>query len=299
MSTPAPDADTGADTPTETRRDRLGMAYLSLLSYLPFPARVRLSGWLGEHLVGRLSSVRRKVRAAVAHFMPDLPEAEAQRIAAQVPGNLARLATEILSPEDLARLAATVPPEGPGFAAIEEAKAQGRAAILVSAHFGNYDVPRLSLNARGYHIGGFYKAMSSPALNDLYVRSVSASGAPMFPDTSEGLKGLLRFMRKGGMFGILIDLDRPNGVLIDFLGRPTRTVLSIAEMALKYDALVVPVFGIRTPEAPGFRIHIDTPVAHSTPEQMTQDLNARIGAQVRAHPAQWVWWHKRRKPDHP
>jgi KDO2-lipid IV(A) lauroyltransferase len=283
----------------ERRRDRIALAVLALLSRLPFGLRVRVAGWLGQHLVGRLSRIRARVRDSIRHFLPELPEAEVRRIAGVVPGNLARLATEVLSPDDLARVAASIPPQGPGLAALERARAEGRAAILVSAHFGNYDVPRLALNARGYRIGGYYKDIDSPALNARYVRAIEASGAPMFPDTSEGLKGLLRFLRKGGMFGILIDLDRPNGVLLDFLGQPTRTVLSIAEMALKYDALVVPVFGIRTPEAPGFRILIDTPVPHGAPATMTQALNDSFAAQVRAHPEQWVWWHNRRKKTHP
>ncbi|MCL4674523.1 MAG: lysophospholipid acyltransferase family protein [Pararhodobacter sp.] len=283
----------------EKRRDRLALVILAVLSRLPFGLRIRVAGWVGQHLVGRVSKIRGRVLGSVRHFLPDLPDPEARRIAAAVPGNLARLATEVLSPDDLARVAARVPPEGPGLAALEEARAQGRAAILVSAHFGNYDVPRLALNARGYRIGGYYKDIDSPALNARYVRAIEASGAPMFPDTSEGLKGLLRFLRGGGMFGILIDLDRPNGVLLDFLGQPTRTVLSIAEMALKYDALVVPVFGIRLPGPPGFRIVIDTPVPHGDPETMTQALNDSFAAQVRANPEQWVWWHNRRKKDHP
>ena len=231
--------------------------------------------------------------------MPDLPADEARRIAAQVPGNLARMITEILSADDLAALAATLPLEGPGLAALQAARDTGRPAILVSGHFGNYDAWRLALIAQGYNVGGYFKELGNDALNAHYVRAVTASGQPMFPNTGDGRKALIRFLRAGGMLGILIDLDRPQGVAVDFLGKPTRTVLSMAEMALKYDAVLVPIYGIRTPAAPGFRVWIDDAIPASDPLTMTQALNASFGAQVRAHPAQWVWWHNRRKKTHP
>ena len=283
----------------EKRRDRLSMTLVSGLMWLPFGMRVAVAGWIGRNLIGRFSPLRRRVAASVRHFMPELATDQVSRIATAVSGNLARMIVEILSAEDLARLAATLPIEGPGLAALDEAHAQGRPAILVSGHFGNYDAWRLALIARGYNIGGYFKELGSPAMNDRYVRAVSASGQPMFPDTGEGRKRLIRFLRSGGMLGILADLDRPKGVLVDFLGQPTRTVLSMAEMALKYEAVLVPVFGIRTPDKPGFRVWIDEPIAHGDALGMTQALNDSFGAQVRAHPEQWVWWHNRRKKDHP
>lgn len=285
------------DTPRpEGLRDRLTLALLAALMRLPFRTRTRVAAALGRSL-GRFSVMRRKVAAAVRHFLPELPEREVARIATEVPGNLARMITEVLSAADMAALAATLPLEGPGAEALAEAKEQGRPVILVSAHFGNYDAWRLALISRGYPVGGYFKELGSPALNARYVKAVSASGAPMFPDTPEGLRGVVRFLRKGGMLGILMDLDRPQGVMLDFLGQPTRTVLSMAEMALKYDALLVPIWGIRTDE--GFRVQIDAPVPPSDAASMTQALNAAFGAQVRAHPGQWVWWHNRRKRSHP
>ncbi|MCB1409823.1 MAG: lysophospholipid acyltransferase family protein [Rhodobacter sp.] len=287
------------ETPRPERtRDRVLLGLVSMLMRLPYPVRVRGAGVVGR-LIGRLSSMRRRVADAVRHFRPDLPEPEVRRIATRVPGNLARMVTEVLSAGDLAARVADLPLQGPGAEALAQARAQGRPAILVSAHFGNYDAWRLALIAQGYPVGGYFKELGSPALNDRYLRAVQASGAPMFPDTGEGLRALVRFLRGGGMLGILMDLDRPQGVMLDFLGQPTRTVLSMAEMALKYDAVLVPIWGIRTDTAPGFRIWIDAPVPASDPRTMTQALNDAFAAQVRAHPEQWVWWHNRRKATHP
>lgn len=294
---------TPADTPPppsrpESLHDRVSLALLSALMVLPFRPRVALAGAIGR-LLGRFGPIRPRVAASVRHFLPDMPESGVARIAAAVPGNLARMIVEVLSARDLSALAATLPIDGPGLAALDRAHAEGRPAILVSAHFGNYDAWRLALIQRGYTIGGYYKELGSPAMNRRYVEAVTASGQPMFPDTPEGLRGVVRLLRGGGMLGILADLDRPAGVLLDFLGQPTRTVLSMAELALRYDALLVPVWGIRTPGQPGFRVQVDAPIPASDPQTMTQALNDAFAVQVRAHPDQWVWWHNRRKKSHP
>tara|TARA_R110002073_G_scaffold308906_4_gene479081 strand:+ start:2158 stop:3051 length:894 start_codon:yes stop_codon:yes gene_type:complete len=284
---------------TTTLRDRSTLIAVAGLMRLPFRPRVRLAGWLGRVVIGRLGPLRRRVLASVHHFLPELPQADARRIAREVPGNLARMITEILSADELAALAAGLPLDGPGVTALQKARETGRAAILVSGHFGNYDAWRLALIAQGYNVGGYFKELGNDALNAHYVRAVSASGQPMFPSTGDGRKSLVRFLRAGGMLGILIDLDRPNGVAVDFLGQPTRTVLSIAEMALKYDAALIPIYGIRTSSSPGFRIWIDDAIPASDPLTMTQALNDSFGTQVRRHPEQWVWWHNRRKKSHP
>ena len=43
-----------------------------------------------------------------------------------------------------------------GFAAILQARAQGQGVILVAGHFGNYDVIRAHLAARGHPIGALF-----------------------------------------------------------------------------------------------------------------------------------------------
>jgi KDO2-lipid IV(A) lauroyltransferase len=77
------------------------------------------------------------------------------------------------------------------------------------------------------------------------------------------------------------------------MGRKARTSLSAAERALKYNCLLVPVYGIRQPDGISFELLIEPPIPHSTPEIMTQALNDSLEAQVRAHMDQWFWVHRR------
>jgi KDO2-lipid IV(A) lauroyltransferase len=284
--------------PARTPRDRLIAASAAALCALPYPWR----GPLAQRMVGtlaRLGPLPRRIRAAVRHFRPELPEAEVDRIARAVPGNLARMAIENLSGAAFARAAQDSPIEGPGLAALEAARHAGRPAILVTAHFGNYDAARAALLARGFPLAGVYKPFADPVLNARYVAAIGQVGQPLFPTTREGVVGMIRHLRAGGMIGILIDLDREEGVLLDVLGQPTRTVLTMAELALKHDAALVPVWGIRQPDPRRFVIRLDAEVPHTDPRTMTQALNDAFSAMVRAHPDQWLWWHNRRKGGHP
>lgn len=283
---------------TRTRRDRMIAAAAAALMWLPF----RWRGPVAQRVVGalaRLGPLPRRIAAAVRHFRPDLPETEVARIVRAVPGNLARMAVENLSGAAFAAAARISPIEGPGLAALIAARDAGRPAILVTAHFGNYDAARAALRAQGFPVAGVYRPFPDPVLNARYVAAIGEVGQPLFPTTREGVVGMIRHLRGGGMIGILIDLDRPEGVMLDFLGQPTRTVLSMAEMALKHEAVLVPVYGIRQPDGHRFRVFLDAPVEPGDPAVMTQALNDSLGRMVRAHPDQWLWWHNRRKPRHP
>ena len=98
------------------------------------------------------------------------------------------------------------------------------------------------------------------------------------------------------MVGIVADQHVQGAPYLNFFGKPARTALSAAELALRHDALLVPIYGIRQPDGLSFEIAVEAPIAHSTPQEMTQALNDSLEARVRAHMDQWLWIHRRWKP---
>ncbi len=280
-------------------KDHLTVFLLRLLRLLPYRQRMALAGWAGRTILPRVSRIRPRIRAAVLHLFPDLPEAEVARICARVPENLARAAVELVSGQDFYKIAASAPIGGPGWEALQEARRTGRPALLLIAHFGNFGAVGAALKARDFRVGAFYNPLPDPATNRFYSQSLGLLSDPLFPSGREGVARMLRHLRDGGMVAISNDLDRPHGVMLDFLGKPARTVLSMAEMALKYDALLVPVYGIRRDDGLHFDIVIDTPVPHGDPATMTQALNNSLGRMVTLHKDQWLWWHRRWKEGHP
>ena len=152
------------------------------------------------------------------------------------------------------------------------------------------------MNVRGYAMGGLYRLMNNPYSNAHYIASVEGVGGAAFPRDRRGLAGFVKTLREGGQGAILIDQFIAQGALLDFLGQPAPTALSAAEMALKYDTLLVPIYAERLENGLDFDIQIEAPITHSDPVTMTQALNDSLAARVRAKPAQWLWIHRRWKP---
>jgi KDO2-lipid IV(A) lauroyltransferase len=270
-------------------------ALLALLLALPYRLRVPLCGWLMAHLVAPLAGYRRRVRDNLALVLPDLRAAEVRRLQRAVPDNVGRSLIEIFSGADFLARATAGPIDGPGLAALDAAHAAGRPVILVTGHFGNYDAARGSLVARGFRVGALYKPMRDAGFNARYVQAMEAIGRPMFPRGRAGMAAMVRFLRGGGMLAMAIDQHMRHGAPLTFLGVEAATALSAAELALRHDALLVPIYGVRQPDGLSFRVTIEAPVPAGTPEAMTQALNDSLERQVRRHPEQWFWIHRRWK----
>ena len=94
---------------------------------------------------------------------------------------------------------------------------------------------------------------------------------------------------------MLIDQHMDDGAALKFFGQTAYTALSAAQMALKYDAELVPFYAIRQANGPPFRIILEAPITRGSAEAMTQALNDSLEARVRADMGQWLWSHKRWK----
>lgn len=274
--------------------DRAIRGAIWLMLRLPFAARRALAGWLMAHVAAPIGGFGRRIRDNLALVRPDLPEAEVRRMERAVPRSLGHTLIELYSgPEFVARVAQE-PLQGPGVAALQEAHRTNRPVLLVTGHIGNYDAIRGGLIARGYRVGGLYRPMDNRFFNDHYVAAISRIGTPLFPRGRKGLADMIRFLRGGGMVGVVLDQSMGDGAMLKFFGQDALTSLSPAEMALRYDALIIPTYGIRRADG-GFDMVIEAPIPHSTPEAMTQALNDSLEAQVRAHMDQWLWTHRRWK----
>ncbi|WP_096785091.1 lysophospholipid acyltransferase family protein [Rhodobacter sp. CZR27] len=279
--------------PAAWAQDRLLRTLIGALLLLPYEWRVPLCGWVMSRLIAPLAGWDRRVRDNLARVMPDLPEAEVRRLMRRVPDNVGRSVIESYSGREFVERAARHPVGGPGLATLEAAHAEGRPVVIVTGHFGNYDASRAALMARGFRIGGLYRPMNNRYFNEHYVRAMAAIGEPIFPRGKQGLAGMLRHLRGGGMLGLLIDVHMRDGAVLQFFGQPAKTALSAAELALKYDAPLVPVYAIRAANGLDFTIRVGAPIPRGTPSEMTQALNDSLEEIVRDHMDQWFWIHRR------
>ncbi|KIN60616.1 putative lipid A biosynthesis lauroyl acyltransferase [Sulfitobacter noctilucae] len=296
---PAPDDP--HDAPLRRASDFLTNAaivgVIKLALALPYAARVRFVGWLVERVIGPVAGYRRRALHNLALIFPSMPEDQRAAIATRCLNNVGRTFIENYSDRDFPNRMADITPHGPGAEALKDAVADGRPVILVTGHFGNYEATRAALVAQGYDIGGLYRDMKNPYFNAHYVKTMEAFGGPVFPQGRRGTAGFVRHLKGGGQLVLLFDQHVYAAPVLDFLGLPARTALSAAELALRYDALLIPFYGIRQPDGLSFDAVLEAPIQPSDAETMTQALNDSLAARVREMPEQWFWVHRRWRGD--
>jgi KDO2-lipid IV(A) lauroyltransferase len=222
-----------------------------------------------------------------------MPASERRALIGTVGRNAGRTLTGIWFNADLAREAEGLAVEGPGLDALRAARAEGRGAVIVSGHFGEWEAIRHVLRREGMETGALYRPNNNPHYEPIFRAGIELGGRPIVAKGPQGMRELIRHLRGGGFMAILADQHVRGGALLDFLGQPATTTTSPAELALRYGAPLVPAFAPWESGRP--RIVIEAPIAPSDPEAMMAEFNARLGAQVRRHPDQWHWLHDRWK----
>jgi KDO2-lipid IV(A) lauroyltransferase len=264
---------------------------------LPYRIRVPIAGWVVSRIISPIAGYSNRIRENLITVLPDLSKEEVERLVVEVPNNAGRTLIEIFSGKTFIKRVSNSRFSGPGLKELEKAHTENRPVVLVTGHFGNYDAPRAALISKGFNVGALYRKMNNGYFNSYYEKAITEIGSPIFPRGRKGLSDLIKFLRSGGMGGFLIDQHMGDGEELKFFGKSARTALSAAELALKYHALVIPIYGVRLPNGLDFNIVCESPIKHSTPEQMTQELNDSLEKIVRLNMAQWFWIHRRWKPE--
>lgn len=271
-----------------------GMIAIALA--LPYTWRIRLVGRLIQHVVGPLAGYRKSALTNLAYIWPEKPEKERRAIANRCLNNVGRTFIENYSNKEFPVRQSGNRLEGAGVAALKDATEQKRPVILVTGHYGNYEAVRATLVAQGYDVGGLYRNMRNPYFNTHYVRTMEAFGGPVFPQGRQGTAGFVRHLRQGGQLVLLFDQHVRGSPYFDFMGQPARTALSAAELSLRYNAVLIPFYGIRQADGLRFRTILEAPVPHSTALEMTQAISDSLARRVTEDPTQWFWVHRRWRP---
>lgn len=272
----------------------VGLIRLALA--LPYALRVRVMGKAVERIIGPLAGYRRLALNNLALIWPQMPAAERAQIATKCLNNVGRTFIENYSAKDFPERMAQNTLTGEGVSALRDAVAQGRTVVLVTGHYGNYEAVRATLVAQGLNIGGLYRDMKNPYFNAHYVKTMEAFGGPVFPQGRRGTAGFVRHLKDGGQLVLLFDQHVFEAPYFDFLGQPANTATSAADLALRYDALLIPFYGIRQPDGLTFETVLEAPVPATDATTMTQAISDSLAAHIHADPTQWFWVHRRWRP---
>ena len=268
---------------------------LNILRIFPYRLRVVIGSIVFRFFLSPLIGNKKRIESNVNLVLPNLPESDKKNLIKNCLHNIGMTMFELLSPHDFKLAGQKANVLGPGSSLLEKARVNSQPVILVSGHFGNYDVVRANLISKGYQLGALYRPMNNPYFNRTYVKNISEIGRPLFPRGKKGMAEMMEFLRGGNFIALLIDQHMSRGEPLKFFGKTAFTATSAAKIAIKYNAIFMPFFVVRKGNTSSFDLHFEEPIEHSDPIKMTQEFNDRLEARVKANTEQWLWTHKRWK----
>lgn len=268
---------------------------LGLLSFLPYKNRVAFGANIFSIFISPLLGNPKRISENFSFVMPNLTQAQKKRLIRSINKNIGRTIFELFSPNEFSNFAKKAKITGPGFDELKSASFANRPIILVSGHYGNYDVVRAKLRSENIQVGALYKPMKNNYFNKLYLDNISKIGLPLFPRGRSGMSEMVKFLKSGNCIAVLFDQVMGRGEPLSFFGKTAYTATSVAKMALKYNALLIPFFAERQTDGITFELHFDKPISHGKPDVMTQQLNDLLEQRIRTKMDQWLWTHKRWK----
>ncbi len=178
----------------------------------------------------------------------------------------------------------------------------GRPTLIVTAHFGNFEVAGYVLGLLGFPTYTVARTLDNPYLDRFVNRFRGSTGQHMIPKTG-GWDQIVEVLSRGGAMTFLADqYAGPKGCWVQFFGRSASAHKAIALLALDNDAPVA-VCAARRLDRP-LRIELDTPAAADPRDtdsgvgsirELTQWYTSRLEEIIARTPGQYWWLHRRWK----
>jgi KDO2-lipid IV(A) lauroyltransferase len=187
-----------------------------------------------------------------------------------------------------------------GLWTLDRALSAGCGAVVVSAHFGPWELLPITLAQAGYRVGLVTRTLRDPFVDAVMTRMRTRAGVRPFPRGTP-VSTLVAWLRSGGVIGLVLDQrTRVQTAEATFMGRRAPTALGPAVLALRSGAPLLAGTVCRAVAPPCDLRAVFTalpPLARGSqpvdPESTTRALAHLVDAQLRRDPLQWVWFHDR------
>lgn len=262
------------------------------------------AGRLAFHLLRKLRRVG--VRNLELAF-PEKREDERVNILKAAFRNLGRIMAVVsqfgdLTPDNLSDLIEYNP--DPDFALdYEKTKTDGRGRIILGAHVGNWELQAFSYPVFFEPLSFLARRMDNPLIEEMILKIRTRLGNRQI-DKTNSASPILRTLRGGGTVGVLADVNShpKEGVFVPFFGIPACTASGIAMLALRANAVIVPMFAIWDERKDKYFIYHDKIIEPVDTGDRKLDIEATTALCVsaterviRSYPEQWIWIHRRWK----
>ena len=171
-------------------------------------------------------------------------------------------------------------------------------AIFVSGHFSNFELMSLSMTKSGLKLATIYRPLNNFFLNPFmeYLRRKFVCQNQIKKGVN-GVRKAIDFVKKNYSIALMVDQRVSEGEKINFFGKPALTTTLPAQIAIKYDLPIIPVF-IKRNKDNSFTIRFFKKIVHTDFKdklELTLRLNQIIEQLIVENPHEWIWTHNRWK----
>jgi Kdo2-lipid IVA lauroyltransferase/acyltransferase len=234
--------------------------------------------------------------------MPEVPERERRKTVRNCLVHWSRCAVELLRLPRLSGRDVESLFEHVGMEHLESARSLHRGVIVVTAHFGNFDLLACAEALRGIVLHVVTRTQHVRGVHKYWMQIRSDKGVHFLPEKNVIFK-LNKLLRHDQVVALMIDQHMPagRGIPVPFFGRPASTTHAPALLAMTTGAPVLPVLVERLPGGK-HRVVVDPPIVFEKTKDreadvrlLTERLNRWLEERIRARPDQWLWIHRRWK----
>lgn len=268
---------------------------------IPYDFALKLGRYFGKLAYIILGKYRGLSKSHLRQaFAGSKSEKEISKIAESVFINLGMGFAEILSlPKIRHKLDTILDIEG--IEKIDAVLKEGKGAVVVSAHLGNWELIPMYFAYKGYSSN----IVARPIYYEKYDEWVSFLRKSMGVNIiyrTQSPKKLLKLLKNNELVGILPDqdVDSIEGIFVEFFGRKAYTPLAPVRLAMAADCPIVPMFIVRGDKK--HTIHVEDPIRVERGQDKdrlvslyTQKWSGTVESYIGRYPDQWVWMHKRWK----
>ncbi|MDO9412377.1 MAG: lipid A biosynthesis lauroyl acyltransferase [Pseudolabrys sp.] len=179
----------------------------------------------------------------------------------------------------------------------------GKPALIFAAHLANWELPAICAATHHLDSAVLYRRPNIPAIDKWLRETRSASMGNLIATGLDAPIKISNALKNGAHVGMLVDQYFLRGVEVTFFGRKTMANPLLARLAQHYDC---PIHGTRIVRLPGnrFRAEFTEEIKPARDETgkidiaaTTQIITNVIEGWIRENPEQWLWLHRRWRPE--
>ena len=172
--------------------------------------------------------------------------------------------------------------------------------IFISAHIGNWEITRNYLLNEGFILHSIYRQANNRMIDSYIQKNRQRENAYFYKKGSDSAKNMIKVLKNRGDLALLVDQRDSSGPLINFFNKKAYASEGFANLALKYQTMICPVYSIRNKDG-SFQLIFEKPLEFNEYQNLTpKDLVQKVYLEyfeswINKNPEQWLWSHERWK----